>query len=74
MWLKNSVIKYLKFGLSEIEAHKNLRNLPHALDFYLVNFQDFFKFCVLLRKFELYFVLPSHCCQKTFFLRENKTR
>ena len=41
------------------EAHKNLRNLPHALDIYLSSKrpkheEDFFKFCVFLRKFELY--------------------
>ena len=36
------------------EAHKNLRNLPHALYIYLVNpEEDFFKFHVLLRKSEL---------------------
>ena len=36
------------------EAHKNLRNLPHALDIYLVkDEEDFFKFCVFLRKSEL---------------------
>ena len=42
------------------EAHKNLRNLPHALYIYLVNVKTmrkiFFKFCVLLRKSELYSV------------------
>ena len=45
------------------EAHKNLRNLPHALYIYLVNVQTmrkiFFKFCVLLRKSELYCIYAS---------------
>ena len=39
------------------EAHKDLRNLPHALYIYSVNDQTmrkiFFKLCVLLRKSEL---------------------
>ena len=43
------------------EANKNLRNLPHALYIYLVNVQTmrkiFVKFCVLLRKSELYMSL-----------------
>ena len=61
--LKVSVVPHsLNFYLSgEVwtfwEAHKNLRNLPHALYIYLVNFQTiwkiFFISCVLLRESEL---------------------
>ena len=57
MWLLDKFqIKVRTFW----EAHKNLSNLPHALYIYLVNSkrqpheEDFYKFCVLLRKSELY--------------------
>ena len=37
-WLELQLYPLLKFGLWFWEAHKNLSNLPHALDIYLVKF------------------------------------
>ena len=48
-WMIKFTVKVKLFW----EGHKNLRNLPHGFDIYLVNV-DCANFCGLLRKAELY--------------------